>query len=246
MATLQKENFSRWTINNSGGSTNNCFPSIIATFLRMDTKTAESKCIGFPARTGRKYGGTHIRWSNPAQQVSDSFGIAATDAVKVSGNTGYTLKKHGTTSQVAKSLKKGVYVIIHKGHAYGLIVTNGKAYTVDYGKGNAARRIVWTCTRLDGVDADSLLAEFRGQWNTKESSMDSNIDQPLQKRAERIAQQLEKKSTPPTPRAVRVYTKDGALHVIITAQESREFVRAHGMDRGILAGQWDKIHALQF
>lgn len=165
MATLSTRNFNRWAINKDNGSTNNCFPSIVATFTGIDTSTAEDKCIGFPARTGRKYGGTHIRWNNPAQQITDSFGIAATDAVDVSGNTGYNLVKHGTLAQTVRNLDEGAYVIIHKGHAFGVLVVDGVAYTVDYGKGNAARRIVWTCTRLDSVDARKVLKQFTAQKN---------------------------------------------------------------------------------
>ena len=165
MATLSTRNFNRWAINKNSGSTNNCFPSIVATLTGMDTDVAEAKCQGFPARTGSKYGGTRIKWNNPAQQVTDSFGIAATDAVDCSSNTSYSLEKHGTLARTARNLDEGAYVIIHKGHAFGLLVVDNVAYTVDYGKGNAARRIVWTCTRLDSVDAREVLAKFTAQKN---------------------------------------------------------------------------------
>lgn len=162
MATLSTRNFNRWTINSNRGSNNNCVPSIIATFLNIDTKDAEVKMEGYPARTGRKYGGTRIVWNNPASQIARSFGVPATDVVDCSTNTGYSLTKHGTTAQLAKTLTEGAYVIIHKGHAYGMLVVDGIAYTVDYGKNNAARRIVWTATRLDSVDAREVLARFQG------------------------------------------------------------------------------------
>ena len=162
MATLSTRNFNRWTINKNSGSTNNCFPSIIATLTGIDTSVSESKCQGFPARSGRKFGGTRIKWNNPAQQITTSFGIAATDMVDCSMNTSYTLEKHGTLTRVVRDLDDGAYVIIHKGHAFGVLVVDNIGYTVDYGKGNAARRIVWTCTRLDSVDARAVLASFTG------------------------------------------------------------------------------------
>lgn len=242
MATLQKENFSRWTINNNGGSENNCFPAIVATFIKMDTEEAESKCIGFPARRNR--GGTKIEWSNPAQQIADSFGVKATDVLDMSKNNRYNVKRYGTTSQVAKGLSKGVYVIIHRGHAYGLIVTNGKAYTVDYGKGNAARRIVWTCTRLEGVSPDILLQAFRNgdkkSRTRKFSAEDLEMLKALDLRAKKIADSLSKK------KEVRVCTTGGKLHELRTAEDSREFVRKHGDDKAVLPRQWDRIHDLQF
>ncbi len=257
MATLQKENFSRWTINNISGSSNNCFPSICATFLELDTKEAQNDCIGYPARTGRKYGGTRIVWKNPAQQITDSFGVQATDVLDMSKNSSYNVEKHGTTSQVAKNLTEGVYVIIHRGHAYGLIVTGGKAYTVDYGKGNAARRVVWTCARLDGVNAAEMLAKFRapkpqqmGGFMKGTFLQESDMDRMLNFRAEAILKELsQQKAKPepkPEPKAVRVYTGDGQVHTIRTADDSRAFVRAYGMDTAVLAAQWDKIHDLQF
>lgn len=249
MATLQKENFSRWTINNVSGNSNNCFPSICATFLELDTKQAQNDCIGYPARTGRKYGGTRIEWKNPAQQIADSFGVNATDVLDMSKNSRYNVEKHGTTSQVAKNLTEGVYVIIHRGHAYGLIVTGGKAYTVDYGNGNAARRVVWTCTRLDGVNAAEMLAKFRApKPKTGGFMKESDMDRILNQRANAILKQLaEPKPEPkPEPRAVRVYTSDGQVHTIRTADDSRAFVRAYGMDTAVLTAQWNKIHDLQF
>ncbi|MCP4479069.1 MAG: hypothetical protein GY818_13370 [Planctomycetaceae bacterium] len=242
MATLQKENFSRWTVNNNGGSRNNCFPSIVATFLGMDTAEAESKCIGFPAR--RNGGGTKIEWSNPAQQITDSFGVGAKDMLDMSENNRYNVKRYGTTSQVAKRLDNGVYVIIHSGHAYGLIVSKGKAYTVDYGNGNAARRVVWTCTRLDGVNPDSLLEQFRNG-NKKSrtrtfSAEDLEMLKALDLRAKKIADSLSKK------KEVRVCTTGGKLHNLSTAEDSREFVRKYGDDKAVLPVQWDRIHDLQF
>lgn len=249
MATLQKENFSRWTVNGNGGSNNNCFPSIIATFLGIDTKQAERDCIGYPARTGRKYGGTRITWNNPAQQIRDSFGVPATDVLDMSKNSGYNVEKHGTTTGVAKNLTEGVYVIIHRGHAYGLIVTGGKAYTVDYGNGNAARRVVWTCTRLDGINAAETLAKFRApKQRTGGFSKESDMEKFLNLRANAILKQLaEPKPEPkPEPKGVRVYTRDSKLHTLYTAEDSREFVRAHGEDTSVLPAQWDKIHELQF
>ena len=162
MASISHRNFNRWTINKNNGSMNNCFPSIIATLTGIDTSAAEAKCQGFPARSGRKPGGTRIKWNNPAQQITTSFGIAATDVVDVSENTNYNMKKHGTLSSVARNLDEGAYVIIHRGHAFGLLVVDGVGYTVDYGRGNASRRIVWTCTRLDSVDARAVLATFTG------------------------------------------------------------------------------------
>jgi len=162
MATLSTRNFNRWTINKNNGSSNNCFPSIIATFTGIDTSVAEAKCQGFPARRGRKQGGTRIKWNNPAQQITTSFGIAATDMVDCSMNTSYTLEKHGTLARVVRDLDDGAYVIIHKGHAFGVLVVDNIGYTVDYGRGSSSRRIVWTCTRLDSVDARAVLASFTG------------------------------------------------------------------------------------
>lgn len=165
MATLSTRNFNRYSINNNRGSNNNCMPSIMATFLQVDTNEAERKMEGYPARTGRKYGGTKIKWNDPAGQITRSFGVPATDVVDVSTNTSYSLEKHGTLAKVVRDLNDGAYVVIHRGHAFGVLVVDNIAYTVDYGDGNAARRVVWTCTRLDNVDAREILTAFRSKCN---------------------------------------------------------------------------------
>lgn len=165
MATLSTRNFNRWAVNMNRGRTNNCMPSILATFLNIDTTEAENKMEGYPARTGRKFGGTRIKWSNPAAQITRSFGVPATDVVDCSSNTDYSLEKHGSLAKLVRNNKDGVYVVIHKGHAFGLIIYKGIGYTVDYGQGNAARRIVWTATRLDGVCPAETFARFSKQRN---------------------------------------------------------------------------------
>jgi hypothetical protein len=149
------------------------------------------------------------------------------DSVDCSKNTRTSLKKHGTLAQVAKGLGEGAYVIIHKGHAFGLLVVDGKAFTVDYGKGNAARRIVWTCTQLTGLDARKLLNSFQNPQDRLFGGFSKGA----------YMEALE--------RRVVAYTSDTNAHILKTAQDSREFVRAHGMDPMIPDTLWDEIHALQ-
>lgn len=186
MATLSTRNFNRYSINTNRGNNNNCMPSILATFLQVDTTEAENKMEGYPARTGRKFGGTKIKWSNPAAQITRSFGVPATDVVDVSENTSYNLTKHGTLASVVKGLKDGAYVVIHRGHAFGVLIVDNVAYTVDYGDGNAARRVVWTCTRLDGVDAREIFNAFRAKKNHFKTRDQLSFEQRWAQRLEQL------------------------------------------------------------
>jgi len=235
MATLQKENFDRHNITTGQGRSNNCVPSIMAAFLNIDLTASEEVCQGYPARnSGRKYGGTRIQWANPAKQMQTSYGSPMTDMVDCSENTNYSLKKHGSVAAVARNLSEGAYMLIHKGHAFGLLVVDGKAYTVDYGGGNHARRVVWTCTRLDSVNAREILAKLRGE------------SKPKQKESRTYSLRLDSKEMQAVIRTVNVRTKDGNWHSLKTAQDSREFVREHGADATISQQRWDAIHDLQF
>lgn len=228
MATLQKINFNRFDITNSKGSTNNCVPSIFAAFIGIDVETSEEKCIGFPAGRNRKKGGTRITWQNPAEQFRQSYGIACTNTVDGTNLLKWNQRANGTLAQAVKNMTDGAYVCIHKGHAFGVLIVDGKGYTVDYGKGNGARRIVWTMTKLDNVDARAILAKLQGK--TEEPKPE--------KRTYTLRLPVEKN--------VLVRTANGRLHNLKTAADSVAFVREHGLDETITAGTWDLIHALQF
>ena len=228
MAKLQKINFNRFTLTGDNGSTNNCVPSIFAAFIGIDVKTSEEKCIGFPAGRKGKQGGTRITWQNPAEQFRQSYGIACSNTVDGTNLLQWNQRANGTLAQAVKNMTDGAYVCIHKGHAFGVLIVDGKAYTVDYGRGNGARRIVWTMTKLDNVDARAILAKLQGK---------ANEPKP-EKRTYTLRIPVDTK--------VLVKTQDGWWHTVKTAEDSVKFVREHGLDTTIPASVWDKIHALQF
>ena len=225
MAKLQKINFNRFDITNSKGSTNNCVPSIFAAFIGIDVEASEDKCIGFPAGRNRKKGGTRITWQNPAEQFRQSYGIACSNTVDGTNLLKWNQRANGTLAQAVKNMTDGAYVCIHKGHAFGVLIVDGKAYTVDYGKGNGARRIVWTMTKLDNIDARAILAKLQGK-----------ADEP---KPEKRTYTLR-----PTKKEVLVRTEDGKLHLLRTAADSVKFVREYGADKTV--DVWDLIHDLQF
>lgn len=228
MATLQKINFNRYDITNEKGSNNNCVPSIFAAFLNIGVTESEEVCIGFPAGRNRKKGGTRITWQDPAEQFRQSYGIFCSNIIDGTNLLNWNHRANGTLSQAVKKMTDGAYVCIHKGHAFGVLIVDGKAYTVDYGKGNGARRIVWTMTKLDSVDARAILAKLQGK-----------ADEPKPEKRTytlRIPVQTE----------VPVKTQDGCWHRVKTAEDSVKFCREHGNDETIPTSVWDKVHALQF
>ena len=228
MATLQKINFNRFTITDSKGSTNNCVPSIFAAFLNIGVTESEEVCIGFPAGRNRKKGGTRITWQNPAKQFGQSYGIACSNTIDGDNLLRWNQRANGTLAQAVRKMDDGAYVCIHKGHAFGVLIVDGKAYTVDYGKGNGARRIVWTMTKLDNVDARAILAKLQGKAE----------EQKPEKRTYTLRL--------PVDRKVLVKTQDGWWHTVKTAEDSVKFCREHGNDTTIPASVWDKIFDLQF
>jgi hypothetical protein len=237
MNKLQKDNFSRFSLGIEKGRNSNCVPSIFAAFLGLDTTESEKACIGYPARTGRKFGGTKITWSNPAEQFRQSYGIDCTNTVDGTNLLRWNQRANGTLAQAVKNLEEGAYVCIHKGHAFGVLVVAGKAYTVDYGKGNGARRIVWTLTKLDNVDAAALLARLQGKSEAK-------AEKKVEKRTYTLS--LDGGALEAALRTVNVRTEDGKWHSLKTAQDSREFCREFGNDSTIPAARWEAIFNLQF
>lgn len=228
MATLQKTNFNRYSLTVDNGTTNNCVPSIFAAFIGMSVKQAERDCIGFPAGRRGKEGGTRITWSNPAEQFRQSFGIPCTNTIDGDNLLRWNQRANGTLAQAVKKMDDGAYVCIHRGHAFGVLIVDNKAYCVDYGKGNGARRIVWTMTKLDDVDARAILAKLQGK----------SEEQKPEKRTYTLRL--------PVDRSVLVRTANGRIHNLKTAADSLAFIREHGNDETITTGTWDKIHALQF
>lgn len=229
MATLQKTSFARKDVSNNYGAsyTGACFPTIVAAFTGFSGNEVANNMKEFDKRRG----GTRVSWSSPASTINKALGYnAASDVL-----TGYD--KKGTTTQVAKSLESGVYVIIHRGHAYGLIVAGRKAYAVDYDDtGNCARRQVWTVTKMEGVCPFDMLERAQAGKAANEAKKEES------KREFTVGPEWISELT----RTVNVMTEDGYWHSLKTAEHSREFVRAHGNDKGVSTHQWNLIHALQF
>lgn len=202
--------------------TGDCVPTIIAAFHGIHGNEVALSLTTFNKRRG----GTRIYWTSPAQTVNKALGFTGASDVLIHPD------KKGTTAQVAKTLSDGCYMVIHRGHAYGLIVTGRKAYTVDYkSSGNAARRQVWTVTKMEGVCPVEMLekAEKGLAARTQGNGGFSGLGY-----------------TKPAEVGVTVYTEDMVKHYIDTAEKSRAFVRKHGLDTSVMSTQWDRIHALQF